>query len=248
MSMTDIRIPGRRLAMNDASRWADNRIDDVETVGQVAPAPLPEVAANTQPQFQPKADPGQVDNVDLSLRDRLRRLSRRPEGQASAPRKPAKDTRPEAPTVSFTQAPPRGHPVESTERTEPQPKQARQSARPRADARHETPEDRYVPAPRRPSAPEYYTEAATPMHDEVDMLRDQIARMQDQMLRMADEIDGLKQGGDGGNKGVRAVEKALQRLSERMDAVDGGPRIQPQIEDDRAPRKRGMLDGLFGRR
>lgn len=134
----------------------------------------------------------------------------------------------------------------------------RQSARRRsADDQQEAPRNTAaadasgLPATRRGSAPDVARSAvrevagsgradASAMKSEVETLRREIADLRR-------EIRDLREAGPGG---LGPVERAVQRLSQRMDRLDGG--AQPLIADGqlemRKPKRSGFLGFFSGRR
>lgn len=134
---------------------------------------------------------------------------------------------------------------------EPHP---RQSAR-RRDVVPKTevpaaPESDNLPTPRRSTAPEVrqeqVQETATTQDAEITALAAEIKNLRREMAELRSEIRDLKDAGPGG---LGPVERAVQRLAQRMDRVDGG--AQPLINDgrleQRAPKKSGFFS-WFGRR
>lgn len=162
--------------------------------------------------------------------------------------------------LTRSDAPPPSKPVE--ERHPPRESAAshpRQSAR-RRNAEEQQAEPRNtavaadapgLPTPRRSSAPEVAQNSvreipesrradASAMQSEVETLRREIADLRREMR-------DLREAGPGG---LGPVERAVQRLSQRMDRIDGG--AQPLIADGqlemRKPKRSGLLGWFSGRR
>lgn len=134
---------------------------------------------------------------------------------------------------------------------QPHPRQSarRRDDAPKADAPAAS-ETENLPTPRRSTAPEIRhdrVQETTTAHDaEVTALAAEIKNLRREMAELRSEMRDLKDAGPGG---LGPVERAVQRLAQRMDKVDGG--AQPLINDgrleQRAPRKSGFFSWL-GRR
>ncbi|WP_417513799.1 hypothetical protein [Minwuia sp.] len=247
--------------MTDASRWTDpdtarrpaEHPADIAEAPVERPAPPPAASASTEPE-RPADATGTV-NVDTSLRDRISRLSRRPsrtemDGDDGAPAPLATavpDPEPAQPTdtaFSFTPAGRREPVRESQRNRDEETPRMRQSARRRTPA--EDSETR-VPARRASSDPEVRTTDVRASETEVEVLRGQVQRLEAEIRKLQETVATIssKSGPAEGQKGIGAVERALQRLSERVDRLDGGA-SSVRVEDNRQSGKRGFL-GLFGR-
>lgn len=231
---------GLRLSMTDASRWQRRA---------TAPAvrDVPEPAAES-------GDP-LPDNVDNSLKERIQRFSRRPEPQMedaatpsprAARRAEPPRERPEADDQAFTPALTRPA-ASQPERSEPRPRtDVRQSARRRQD--FDDREQVRVPATRRPAEPEPYGYPVQQRTEEIDMLQREMDELRHVVAGLREEIKELRERPERGAKGFSVIERTMQRLSERMDRIDGGA-APPEVTGpgDRTPRRRkGLLNSLFG--
>lgn len=228
--------------MTDASRWCSGG-----------------AAAAVQQMPEPAAQPGDPlpDNVDNSLKERIRRFSRRPDQEATqeGETEPRPARRPEPPREraeldpeahSFTPAPIRPAPSQP-ERAEPRPRtENRQSARRRQDL--DDRDQARVPATRRPAEPEPYGYQVQDRSGDIDMLQHEVDELRRQVASMRDELNELRERPAGGGKGFSVIERTMQRLSERMDRIDGGaPPPEVTGPGDRTPRRRkGLLNSLFG--
>lgn len=260
MAILNLTNVGARRSMTDAERWSkDGAVaEDTETLSRPAPVREPEPVHEPQPSEiideAPARPANESDNVDRSLRDRIRRISRRPQ-QAEPEETPAAEKRSRRirnadeeraelaeEAFSFTPAGPKGR--DKNERPAPvrDASTLRQSARRREDLQPPAPQ---VPARRTTSEPEVQSTGVHASESEVDMLRSEIEDLRREMLEMREAIARINQP-NATPKGLGAVERTMQRLAERMDRIDGG--AQPQISNDPAgprPRKRGFFSSLF---
>ncbi len=112
------------------------------------------------------------------------------------------------------------------------------------------PQSDSLPATRRSTAPDvrrdHLREMATEPGSDTAALAAEVKNLRREMAELRSEMRDLKDAGPGG---LGPVERAVQRLAQRMDRLDGG--AQPQIADGRletrAPKK-SWFSGLFGRR
>jgi hypothetical protein len=275
MAIINLTNSGSRRSMTDGTRWraAPDVRPDPETLSQPepvrAPDPVPElepvqivdtspeiVGGNTAAEIARELD--DEGNVDHSLRDRIRRISRRPQRDEDAPqqeeRRPRGRRSTEEPRAelsedafSFTPAGPKGR-DKQPDRPAPErePGKMRQSARRREDPSAAA--GAHVPAKRTPTEPEVHTTGVQASESEVDMLRSEIDELRREMSEMREAISRIDQPSSS-PKGMGAVERTMQRLAERMDRIDGGPPVQNvAIQDGRptgGPRK-GFFKSLFG--
>lgn len=270
MAIINLTNSGSRRSMTDASRWQLAPDRDTEAMSRPEPMPAPEpareperfigptpeiVGANTAEEIARNIGD---DNVDTSLKDRIRRISRRPkarmddtpvqEERRPRPRRAAEEERAELneEAFNFTPAGPKGREKPESAPAERASGNIRQSARRREDT---TPAPRtQVPARRTPTEPEVQTTGVLASESEVDMLRSEIEELRREMSDMRAAIGQMERPASS-PKGLGAVERTMQRLAERMDRIDGGPPAQNvAIQDGRptgGPRK-GFFKSLFG--
>lgn len=268
MAIIDLTNSGARRSMTDPSRWRDRDVTarDPEEISQPRPVRTPDPIVEPEPapivETAPRiaeaastarpADDMNDDNVDRSLRDRIRRISRRPQpddtsAAVEAPRprarKIADEERAELSedSFSFTPAVARGREKSQRPPADREPGTIRQSAR----RRDEAPAPQ-VPARRAPTEPDVHVTGVHADESEIDMLRSEIDELRREMADMREAISRVDRPSPN-TKGLGAVERTMQRLSERMDRIDGG--AAPQISDgsgNSRPRKRGFLASLFG--
>ncbi|PJK30656.1 hypothetical protein CVT23_05755 [Minwuia thermotolerans] len=256
MAMSDITKPGQRQEIADASRWRESPAAGEPRVAVDAPPPVAESLGRGRRE-PAEGGPDAAGNVDTSLRERIRRLSAartealrerdmaHVEPRREARAEPEYDDRYEprpAPRARREEAEPamRGVARRDAER-ESDDFDPRQPARRRQPGPEADPEFR-APARRRAAPPEPAATRVDPLEDEMDELHDEVSRLRQEVARLREEVARRPAGGAGE---LGPLERALQKLAERMDRIDGGPR--PAVDDGR-PRKpgRGFL-GLFGR-
>jgi hypothetical protein len=263
MAIINLTNSGARRSMTDASRWRGDKapLRNDEEMSRPLPVRAPEpvqvpdeiLIVDTAPEIaEPAVALAADDNIDHSLRDRIRRISRRPQqdepdAPAEAPRARGRrkvvEERAELSdeAFSFTPAGPKGRDKPQRAPAEREPGTIRQSARRRDD-----PVEAQVPARRMPTEPDMHSTGVRAQEYEIDMLRSEIDELRQEMAEMRDAIGRASQPASS-SKGLGAVERTMQRLSERMDRIDGG--AQPQISDGHSaprPRKKGFFSSLFG--
>lgn len=265
MAMINLTNTGNRRSMTDATRWRSKAVaaETSEPVSRPEPASAPvtvheadpaEIIDGPAPVVATGIDTqAERDNIDRSLRDRIRRISRRPQRE-EAEHAPAAEKRPRRvrnadeeraelsdEAFSFKPAGPKGR--DTNER--PAPVRDASTLRQSARRREDTPQQTQVPARRATSEPEVHTTSVQASENEVDMLRSEIEELRREMSEMRESIARISQP-TAGPKGLGAVERTMQRLAERMDRIDGG--AQPQISNGIAgprPRKKGFFASLF---
>lgn len=214
--------PARSMAAPQASR------DHDLTAGAQRPAPATQVAAS---------------NIDTSLRDRIPmdRVQRLAAQRDELLRRHGLPPEPATPDAAYRQEPQRAL---APRDPEPEPMQPvvhnpRQSARPvgTADA-----ERTRMPAPRRATEPDPFAARVAEVRPHGSDVLDELEDLRREVSELRREMKAMQQAGAGG--GIGPVERAVQRLAERMDRLDGG--AQPAISDGRGGRRRTGGGGLFG--
>lgn len=236
MGMTDIRKPGQRQDIADGGRW--RRDPEPEAHREAEARSGPDVAESLGRLRREPADDRApaAGNVDTSLRERIRRLSA---ARAEALRERDLPEPPEAPRAAAAPRPRETAAFDAErESGEFSPRQPARRRRPEPEAEREY----RPPVRRRNTAPETPATQIDPIEDEMEELSQEVARLRQEVAQLRGEI--AKRPAGGGEIGP--VERALQKLAERMDRIDGGPR--PPIADGRpAGRPRRGFLGLFGR-
>ncbi len=137
-----------------------------------------------------------------------------------------------------------GNPRQSARRRTPE-EQAAQPCKPVAE------ETAGLPVERRTSSPDVarsaVREVAGPARGDESALKAEIETLRRELADMRREVRALREAGPGG---LGPVERAVQRLAQRMDRIDGG--AQPMIADgqleQRKPKRSGLLGLFSGRR
>jgi len=186
----------------------------------------------------------------VSAVDLTRPLSA-PEPSFDRVREPARE-----PTPQQRAAPERAVIQEPVTHNPQQPAQPRQSARQRTVAEpavtagpEAVRDDAGLPATRRGTAPDVAHSTVREVAGEKDTskIMKEVEILRREVAELRREVRDLREAGPGG---LGPVERAVQRLAQRMDRVDGG--AQPLIADgqleQRKPRKSGFFGLFSGRR
>ncbi|MEC9345974.1 MAG: hypothetical protein VYB54_07090 [Pseudomonadota bacterium] len=277
--LNDCEDLGGRRSLTDPARWGGTArpapAPQREPQRPVAPEAPRGRAPGAQPAPAPRQDTGYPENdltagrsretvahvasgnIDTSLRDRfpqdrIQRLAMQRDELLRRHGLPAQEQ------VEPDMHRPASRP-EPEDRYEPEHEAAaveeapmrnpRQSARPAGS--FDQPRQQ-MPAPRRSSAPEpFATRVGEVRSHGGGELLDEIEKLRREVGELRRELKAIQQQGP---SGVGPVERAVQRLAERMDRIDGGAR--PAISDgsgNGGRRRRGGgggggLFGLFSRR
>lgn len=257
MGMTDIRDPGRRREIAGDRRRTGGDAGAEPPVRESVPTPEAAETLGRRHSEPVEERPVEGANVDTSLRERIRRLSAaRAEALRSRdepPRRADPEERGEEPVMRPVAS--RDAERDSDDFSSRQPARRRRAEserdaerefrapvrRRRAEAESEPEREFRAPARRRAAPPDYAATRVDPLDDEVADLREEVLRLRQEVRELRKEVQDRPSGASE----IGPVERAVQKLAERMDRIDGGPR--PPVADARPKRPgRGFL-GLFGR-